>query len=283
MLVRFLGSIKRRLSNSPLRAPLARLGLIAAGRRVYNRRVLAEGTHTVAMFGQRLTFRVSSAVEIRRVDSMAREGAFVERMLQSLRRGDVCWDVGANIGVATLLLAGWGHGVRVHAYEPEPRNARRLGENVRLNGLEGSVTIHELALSSESRTIPLRIQGDLGTGTHSILSDGVEGDAVAVVAARADDLRTVPAPDLIKVDVEGAEMRVLRGAEDLLRRGTVRDLFIEVHPARLLRDGTPEEEMERWLAHLGYTPVGRGARGGERHVHFARGAPHPGERCEQTA
>lgn len=280
-MVRYLGSIKRRLSNSPLRAPLSRLGIVAVGRRIYNRRILAVGTHAVTMCGRRLMFRVSSAVEIRRVDSMAREEAFVERMLHCLKEDDVCWDVGANIGVATLLLAASGHGVRVHAFEPEPQNVGRLRENVSLNGLEDSVSIYELALARESGTVPLRIQGGVGTGTHSILSDGQDGDAVDVAAVRADDLRGAPAPDLIKIDVEGAEMRVLRGAEGLLRKGAVRELFIEMHPDRLLRDGTPAEELERWLAQLGYAPVWRDARGGERHVHFSRQPPTEEDPSEQ--
>lgn len=282
MLVRYLGSIKRRLSNSPLRGPLSWLGMVAIGRSIYNRQILADGTHAVTMCGRRLMFRVSSAVEITRVDSMAREEAFVERMLHCLKEDDVCWDVGANIGVATLLLAASGHGVRVHAFEPEPRNVGRLRENVSLNGLEDSVSIYELALASESGTVPLRIQGVVGTGTHSILSDGHEGDAVDVAAVRADDLRGAPAPDLLKIDVEGAEMRVLRGAEGLLRRGAVRELFIEMHPDRLRRDGTPAEELDRWLAHLGYVPVWRDARGGERHVHFSRRRPEGEDPCDWT-
>lgn len=284
MLVRYLGSIKRRLSNSPLRVPLSRLGIVAVGRRIYHRRILAVGTHAVTMCGRRLMFRVSSEVEIRRVDSMAREEAFVERMLCCLKDDDVCWDVGANIGVATLLFAASGHGVRVYAFEPEPRNAGRLRENVSLNGLEDRVAIFELALASESGTVPLRFHGSVGTGTHSILSgcDEGDGDTVAVAAVRADDLGDAPAPDLVKIDVEGAEMRVLRGAEGLLRKEAVRELFIELHPDRLLRDGTSAEEVERWLARLGYAPVWRDARGGERHVHFSRPRPATEDACRQT-
>ena len=139
----------------------------------------------------------------------------VQRALVSLLRpGLAVYDVGANVGFFTLL-AGRLVGVdgTVVALEPSSRNVEFLERHVRLNSLD-NVRVMPVAAGRESGRGTFRTGGDSSTGRLA-----PEGD-LGVEVRRLDDLpdaRDVRAPDVIKIDVEGAEEDVLRGAARILR------------------------------------------------------------------
>lgn len=131
----------------------------------------------------------------------------------------VVWDVGAHTGLYALLAAR--AGARVVAFEPLEGNRGWMDRNLRVNGLQASVQVVPFALSSRS-----------GTGRWAPEASGMQGrlspeGALEVAVCTADEL-DVPPPDVLKLDVEGAELDVLRGAERLLaeRRPVV---FVETH------------------------------------------------------
>lgn len=169
-------------------------------------------------------------------------------------RGGLCFDVGANVGLYTLLLAR--HAAQVVAFEPAPRNLRHLWAHVQRNGLDNVQVIPAAASDSQSMT-GFETGRDPGRG-H--LSDSA-GQIVTTV--RLDDVaaRLGRMPDLIKIDVEGAEAAVLRGAIDILRhrrptlllsthgpkvRRQCMDLLtvLGYEPATPLNGDTPEEASE---------------------------------------
>ncbi len=276
MLLKGLDWVRRWLARGPLRAPLRATGIIQLGRRVYNRRIISRGEHRARVVGHRLRFVVTTGDEIRQIDGQFEEDAFLRRMLDALRGGDVLYDVGANIGVVSLLAASHAQGeglagVSVHSFEPEPRTAARLRENVRLNGF-GGITVHEMGLGATSARIPLFVDGQTGRQTHSILRAQSAGRSEVEIELRAADevAREAPAPTVMKIDVEGAEMDALRGAQGLLEKGGVRELFIEVHPDQLRTMNTDEVQLQRWLEDRGYRLVWSHARAHEIHQHYRR-------------
>lgn len=140
-----------------------------------------------------------------------------------IKPGDVVWDVGAHHGYVTLCAARCvGRIGAVHAFEPSERNRRLLRRHVAWNGFE-NVVIHPFALSS--------FDGDAtfgGTGTSKMFHLG--GGTERVEVRTADSLvasGAVPPPTLVKVDVEGSEVELLRGAGELLRRNA--RLVIAMH------------------------------------------------------
>jgi FkbM family methyltransferase len=137
------------------------------------------------------------------------------RCLASLMHaGDVFWDVGAHHGYVTLCAARHvGPTGSVHAFEPSARNRRLLARHVSWNGFR-NVVIHPFALSSYNGEAPFG-----GTDTSKMLHLG--GGTETVQVRTADSLvrsGALPAPSVMKVDVEGAEADLLQGAGDLLRR-----------------------------------------------------------------
>jgi FkbM family methyltransferase len=149
---------------------------------------------------------------------------------QMLDPGDTVLDVGANVGYYTLLASVLvGGGGRVHAFEPEPRNAGFLRRHVQING-RGNVHVVQAAVSDVAGTA--RFDFGSGTGTGRLAQSG----ALEVRTVRLDDYCAEHglAPAAIKIDVEGAEMSVLQGARETLRRH-LPVLFLSTHGAAVHR------------------------------------------------
>lgn len=136
----------------------------------------------------------------------------------SLRPGGVFWDVGAHIGFMSLLASRLvGPDGTVLAFEPAVGNCERLAENARLNGARNIIIEHCALGSHAGAAVLYRHRGSL-TGT--LVRERASGDDGEVVTCRTLDDVSVgsPLPDLIKIDVEGLELEVLRGGSRLLKR-----------------------------------------------------------------
>ncbi len=125
-------------------------------------------------------------------------------------------DVGANIGLSTILLARLAR--RVIAYEPSPPNVALLRRNLALNGIT-NVEVRAAAASSEPGTLRFHV-AQFGAGSHVVASGHVSGATTATVEVPAVtlDSETLPPVAFIKVDAEGHEPDVLAGARRLLAR-----------------------------------------------------------------
>jgi FkbM family methyltransferase len=138
--------------------------------------------------------------------------------------GMVCWDIGANVGYYTILFAELaGQDGKVFAFEPFPRNVELLRRHVEINGYR-NVRVLPCALGDRDGEAKFDPGPDRSMG-H--LSD--EGE-LRVACWRADTLLAtgqIQAPDVIKIDVEGAEAKVLLGARLALARGPV--VFLATH------------------------------------------------------
>ncbi len=130
-----------------------------------------------------------------------------------LSPGDVAFDVGAHVGYYTLLAATRvGMAATVFAFEPNPRNLRHLRHHVEINGLE-NVEIVPVAVADAVGVA--RFEQGSGSGTGHL------GDAgaleVPTLTLDAFVAQRGVVPQVIKIDVEGAELRVLHGARQLLQ------------------------------------------------------------------
>jgi FkbM family methyltransferase len=161
----------------------------------------------------------------------------------ALRAGDVVVDVGANVGVYSLLAAGRAD-VEVWAYEPSSLAFDRLVENVELNRLGGRIHVRHAAVGAEAGVGRLTL--GLDTTNRLVPDDGAPPGAVETVdvVRLDDDLPSLDGVTLLKIDVEGGELAVLDGAGKLL--GASR-------PAVIVETSAPAMVGAR-LESVGYQP-----------------------------
>jgi FkbM family methyltransferase len=154
---------------------------------------------------------------------------------QSVAQGArIIFDVGANAGIYSLAALAVEPKADVHAFEPTPEIANRLRATAELNRLD-RLYVHELAVSAEGGTATLhRFRGELGTNEGmNFISDarsGPDGEKVHTVCldqfCRDHSIYQI---DLAKIDVQGHEYAVLKGAEQLIRNGRIRTIFMELN------------------------------------------------------
>jgi FkbM family methyltransferase len=178
------------------------------------------------------------------------EAAAMAFALHLLRPGDLFIDVGANLGSYTVLAAG-AAGAQVVAVEPVPESFAALQANVLLNELAGRVRCCALGLSAAAGT--LRFSVDRGSA-NSVIAGDATGAGVAVPAMRLDDLLVDAIPVLIKIDVEGHELAVLRGAGRVLADPQLKALIVETDAQRGAAPGD-DAALHALLLAGGFTAV----------------------------
>lgn len=182
----------------------------------------------------------------------AYEPATATAIEASLRPGGLAVDAGAHVGFFTLLMAQRvGSGGRVHAFEPAPKNFELLERNVDWNRLE-NVTLHQRAVWSRSETLRLNIQPSR-TGGHSI--GARSGEGVEIEAVSLDDVfgKAGASVDLIKLDVEGAEIEALEGMAGVIDASPDLTLILEWYPHLMRRGGVdPDRLMELLTGRYGF-------------------------------
>ncbi len=159
------------------------------------------------------------------------ERAKIAAIRRLLKPGMTFVDAGSNKGDFALIAAHeMGDRGRVIAFEPEPGNCHWIRASIALNAYE-SVMLFDLALSDAAGRTPLCL--GKWSGWHSIVprkkptaSIEVETRTLDSVLAETGD----PHVDLLKIDVEGAELLVLRGAERTLADPRLFAVFLELHP-----------------------------------------------------
>jgi len=126
-----------------------------------------------------------------------------------VKPGSVVFDIGAHVGFYTLLASILvGEDGKVFAFEPSPRNLNFLNRHIELNGRR-NITVMPVAIWSKAGVS--YFQEGPTSATGSILSQGtIEVRTVQLDQAVAD--AELPSPDFLKIDVEGGELEVLRGA-----------------------------------------------------------------------
>ncbi len=165
-------------------------------------------------------------------------------------RNKVVYDIGAFHGLLTLYFARSAR--RVVAWEPNRGNRTRLEENVRLNSFS-NVIVRPYGLASKSMQAEMCFD-PLTPGTASLDSRIASGEERETIELRTlDEEQGLDAPDLIKVDVEGFELEVLKGAVRTLERRP--DLFLEMHGAGMADKRHRVAAIAGYLWTMGYRNI----------------------------
>jgi FkbM family methyltransferase len=142
--------------------------------------------------------------------------------LHFLREGDLFLDIGANIGSYTVLASGVCRAA-TWAFEPDPNTLRHLKRNIAINELGGLVTVYECALGPTQGEVPFTV----GLDTVNKVAAANDKNVRIVHQEQLDNLIGASQPIMIKMDVEGSEEHVLRGAEALLANPCLKVIELE--------------------------------------------------------
>ncbi|QGA80893.1 FkbM family methyltransferase [Candidatus Nanohalobium constans] len=170
-------------------------------------------------------------------------------MAESLDENKVFYDVGANIGLYTCSIGSLTD-CEVYSFEPHPKNADKLKQNAERNDI--SFTLMEKAASDKEGTERISIEKDV-TGEGQVnLTNSEEGTKIK--SCRLDNLvnkEVIPSPDVIKIDVEGAELKVLKGMENIDKKELPEAIYCEIHPT-VERYGATTDQVEQKLREMDY-------------------------------
>ena len=179
------------------------------------------------------------------------EAGPVDRLREFVPAGSTVVDVGANVGFFTMKFALWvGEQGRVIAVEPDRENFEVLAAKVKKAGLQDRVRLHQAAAAAETGSVRLR-RNELHPGDHRI---SFHPEGIPVPAVTVDDLVAAAAPrsvSLVKIDVQGAEMLVLKGARRMLDQ-LHPALFVEVDDRALRHFGSSAEALLEHMQRSGY-------------------------------
>ncbi|HEX3510949.1 MAG TPA: FkbM family methyltransferase [Solirubrobacteraceae bacterium] len=200
--------LEKRVAGMGATGVLLRLWAWQLWRRTVRRTVIircAEGSLLVSPSWSRATASIAGTGLTERDDALF--------AIDLLRAGDLFVDVGANVGFYTMLAAR--RGARVEAFEPTPEACAVVERGIALNAIGSLATVHRAACGSEAGTA--RFSTGLDISNH-LLSGEEPGIEVRVVTLDSELADSAPALAMLKVDAEGHDLDVLRGALETIAR-----------------------------------------------------------------
>lgn len=172
--------------------------------------------------------------------------------IMALPADTVLWDIGANIGLYSLLAAR--RGLRVLAFEPSASSFAAMTRNIEINGFDQTIAAYCLAFAEQTGLVTLNMTSTAAGHSMHTIEAREGGFRQAVPGFSVDDfvarLGAVP-PDAIKLDVDGIEPEILRGARETLR-AHVQEVLVEIDGANAAAGGNGIPEI---LAEFGFSEV----------------------------
>jgi FkbM family methyltransferase len=176
-----------------------------------------------------------------------------QRSLALAADAEVAFDVGAHVGIWSLLAARRNPAVRIHAFEPAGDAADRLRGHVALNQAD-QVVVNRLAVGAEP-SVRAFFAATANTGASSFYrrsSDQIETRVPVVTLDGYVERERIARVDLMKVDVEGAETLVFEGASRLLASDAAPIVFFEVNDALCAAGRVTTRDVKQALVDYGY-------------------------------
>jgi FkbM family methyltransferase len=186
---------------------------------------------------------------------------------------DVTIDVGGNIGQYALLFAR--HSNKVYTFEPMPKMIDRLQKHIAMNHLEGKLILVTKALSNKKDTLKFALPKSQNSGTASTIMGGSGNlqDIIEVEAITLDEFvqeeKISGRIDLIKIDIEGAELFAVQGMKNVLAANKPA-LILEINNEMMGLAGYTSMDIQNYLSEFGYKAyemTKRGLRGPVTDIH----------------
>jgi len=192
----------------------------------------SEATIDLDSSGGTAKLLVKDAEELGAVLHSKDDIGMMERVMSYANSSDLVWDIGANIGVYSVIFAKIiGTSGQVVCFEPESKSRLRLSENIQINEL-GNVHIVPIALGDHNDdSAELSVSVPPASGTHRIGITSGNNVEMVIIITGDDALKryNLEQPNIIKIDVEGYEEKVLLGMPGILGSADLRAILCEIH------------------------------------------------------
>lgn len=172
-------------------------------------------------------------------------------IMKHVRKGMNVCDVGANFGFYTLRFASAvGVGGKVFSFEANPAIFKHLQKSVMVNGYSGFTTVHNCAVSDAKGEARFVFDVEFsGGGAMTAGAAAANQSEIVVKCETLDALVPADVPiNVIKIDVEGAEPKVLAGAERVLSQDSLKVVLLEFFPAAIAQARDPAEMVDAFIA-----------------------------------
>lgn len=250
--------VASKLYSGPIEHLCTRVGIDRSLRAMYDRleSITTPNSTELTIGPASVTFSTASITEYRRVTEYVERDILAD-LLSELREDDLFWDVGANTGIYACMAADILSTGSVFAFEPHPGNVTSLRTNLQRNDLR-NVTVEECALGDVEGTTSLNITAeDAGLGLHSLQAEDQTGIEVPIRTGDGYVDTTARVPNVVKIDVEGAEADVLKGMRSTLADSNCRIVYCEIHadeshPNSIRKYGHEPDDVEQLLRDAGF-------------------------------
>jgi FkbM family methyltransferase len=202
----------------------------------------------IAIQDTEATFNIESKEEyVELYPNFEHEKPILEALLTEVRDTDVFYDIGGNIGLYSVMLGQRIAKGEIYAFEPLAGNVRRLEQNLRRNDVNGEVFEMALSDTTGTTTIFMRNTALVGEGKSTLIPEQEMPHSRTIQSMTGDDfVADHTPPDVLKIDVEGAELDVLRGFRETFETHGVRLIYCEVHSESLV------DEIQQFLTDVGF-------------------------------
>lgn len=222
--------------------------------RLLSQLIPSQGTRRARIFGSTMDLDVSELIQ-RAIYLGTYEREETRFAKSILRTGQTVVDVGANVGYYTALAASRvGKTGRVLAFEPSPLCYKKLAAMKRRNRLTRCFTWNAGLSDIDGELMLYEPTEDCGN-LNATMVPNPDTTPILVEVRRLDDVlreEGIERVDLLKVDVEGHELRVFKGAAESLRKGIIRSILCEVNEYHLHDNGTSGRELMLFLRECGF-------------------------------
>jgi FkbM family methyltransferase len=183
---------------------------------------------------------LDSSIQLWRLNACKKEPETVNWIETYFQPGDVMYDIGANVGAYSFVAyKATGGNCKIYAFEPSFTTFAALSKNIFLNGCHEKIIPLHVALAQETNLITFNYSSIApGAALHSMGKPINERGQLfqpvfvqPILSYRLDDFFhqfTLTPPNHMKIDVDGAELNVLRGATEILSQPNLRSILIEV-------------------------------------------------------
>lgn len=179
------------------------------------------------------------------------EEAYEKYMMSYSDQSKVIFDVGANIGYYTLQFAKKTDG-KVYAFEPMDYQYKTLLKNIKINQLNNVYPVKKI-VSDHAGKQRIYFSGMDNTAASSlVVKTDQHEDVSSITLDQYCRMNHIQSIDLLKIDVEGYEMNVLKGLSTMLKSKRVKHIFLEIVEQHLQKAGNSSEELFNYLRKFNY-------------------------------